>query len=1417
MAIIYSYPVVPPSGDDLLFGTDATQADKPTKNFTVQSIVDIVSSGAAGLGAVLKISSNAQDLTDPANPINQPIQNLSFITGTGSATFNSFSDGTLNITGGNLTTTGNGTFNNITGTLLTSAQPNVTSLGILTSLRIGVATPAVNLIDTSITAPGLDTSLVTEKAVVSYVATQTVDETLAETLVAGNITGGKDIIVSNDDKALIQGNATVNFQPTAGTNNLVIADDAITNSVTGTTFNINSRKFQLSREQLGGTRYLSTESTAVGANGTIILYGDDTAVVTTRGGGIDVGGTIKAGDGATNIPTYSFDSDAVTGMYKSAANQIGFSSNGQTIVKIGPESGDIALDINGKTRSASFDTDSSNGAISRFILSTDPAVPQTTPTTFGLFVPALVNNTMVPTTQAVKTYVDTVGETKTLSYKGSSAAVNLLNLKDDDIQFSTSNVNIGVTVNAVSNNVGIIDITLANDITLTGFMQADNFKTTAGTATWVTTVLDGFTKITSISDATPPLAGFVGDTSAAIIPVGGGVGSNNVQFQGNASTANSLKSTGQIAISTSAGINKGVTAPFITYTNGGTVSLVSQLLPATVTAKTLGGLVVPATGSSVLTTDTILSGIGKLQAQHNTAVTGLRFMGTWNAATNAPTLINGSGQLAAGTNSTSGTTLTDAAKNFGSAGLSVVAGDRVYNQRGDFTTVASTPAATSTTLTLTDDIFLSTNQTYSVDDTADGSATPPTANLPQGEYYVVSDPGTTNLNGITDWKVGDWALSGATNVWEKQDNTSVEGIITENTIAKGSATPGTIVDSSITDTGSLITLGDATNLGGAAGDDIKSVGSFTANENLFLKKGVGVGASDDYGTSGFYLATSGNSTTAPTWTAIPDTGVTEVDSGAGLITSPTTGITSTGSVAIDYLGTDNAILSATNISAETIALTDQIWFNDVTVGSGTANTNTLSYAPVSKLKDIINTYSWDLDVNGGTAVTIADTNQVGFNNGAGIVQTLSTKDVTTAIRYVNATSPATEKNAIEAVATETAATGDFLWFSDISPTNNVIKKATIADVVSLGDQNLTQVLAKGNDTGANIIEVNDVSGGIDFIDNAYLRIGTGNDLQIYHDGSVGSVGSVIKNTGTLPLNIWSDDTNTGVDFKIIGTGGSASYSQLKLVKGQGPELYHYRSSTSTQNLRLKTTDTGIQVIDSRTAVAPTILLQQDDGTGGGGVKSLTITQGITGASQILSPDSSLTLATSGGFQIQDAAFGYFKASIGSTIAFNPANLAGDNTVQGLSVAQSTDATAAGTLTRVYGDLQVDGNINHGGGGGGVFTGNMSFVAATAKTLFYLTRTTNGQLLFDLYLTSATQGYACKKYTVAHGFNLTPTYNKIIDSVPIANGDYVVTFTNDGIGTTGDTVKCSITATTGQDIYYSLQVGFGSTAVSISTD
>ena len=96
MAIIYSYPIVVPTADDLLLGTDSGGAGKPTKNFTIQSVVDLVAGGATGLGAVIEINSSAKS----ALGVNQSAINFLNIQGTGSVSFSSFTDGTMNVTGG---------------------------------------------------------------------------------------------------------------------------------------------------------------------------------------------------------------------------------------------------------------------------------------------------------------------------------------------------------------------------------------------------------------------------------------------------------------------------------------------------------------------------------------------------------------------------------------------------------------------------------------------------------------------------------------------------------------------------------------------------------------------------------------------------------------------------------------------------------------------------------------------------------------------------------------------------------------------------------------------------------------------------------------------------------------------------------------------------------------------------------------------------------------------------------------------------------------------------------------------------------------------------------------------------------------------------------------------------------------------
>lgn len=60
----------------------------------------------------------------------------------------------------------------------------------------------------------------------------------------------------------------------------------------------------------------------------------------------------------------------------------------------------------------------------------------------------------------------------------------------------------------------------------------------------------------------------------------------------------------------------------------------------------------------------------------------------------------------------------------------------------------------------------------------------------QGDYYVVSTGGTTNLDGITDWATGDWAIFNGT-AWQKVDNsdlvTSVNGSTGDVTVAPADA------------------------------------------------------------------------------------------------------------------------------------------------------------------------------------------------------------------------------------------------------------------------------------------------------------------------------------------------------------------------------------------------------------------------------------------------------------------------------------------------------------------------------------------------------------------------------------------------------------------------------------------------------
>ena len=233
-----------------------------------------------------------------------------------------------------------------------------------------------------------------------------------------------------------------------------------------------------------------------------------------------------------------------------------------------------------------------------------------------------------------------------------------------------------------------------------------------------------------------------------------------------------------------------------------------------VTGKVLTGLTSPS-ASSVLATDTIVEGFGKLQSQVNGLAGGLRFMGSWDADTNSPVLGSGGGEAANGTTTaTTANKLVDSSASFTST---VTVGDQVVNQVDGQTALVSN-VDSNTTLSLDADIML-TGEAYTIDNSPF---------ITQGHYYVVSVGGTTTLNGISNWTIGDWVIAGANNQWTKLDHSQVDGTGTTGNLTKWSST-SVIADSIVSESGSAITVDGSL----TTNTNLSSTGNFAVNTGKF--------------------------------------------------------------------------------------------------------------------------------------------------------------------------------------------------------------------------------------------------------------------------------------------------------------------------------------------------------------------------------------------------------------------------------------------------------------------------------------------------------------------------------------------------------------------------------------------------------
>jgi hypothetical protein len=180
-----------------------------------------------------------------------------------------------------------------------------------------------------------------------------------------------------------------------------------------------------------------------------------------------------------------------------------------------------------------------------------------------------------------------------------------------------------------------------------------------------------------------------------------------------------------------------------------------------------------------------------------------------------------------------------------------------------------------------------------------------------GYYYIVSVAGSTNLDGVTDWLVGDWAIfNGAT--WQKIDQT--------NLVSSVNGQVG-VVSIAYADLAGAIPTWNQDTTGTAA--KTNALNSATTVVNV---------SSSSAPTNGQVLtATSG---TAATWQTPAAGGVTSVAQTftGGIISVAGSPITSTGTLALTVAGTSGGVpyFSSTSTWATSAALTA----NALVVGGG---------------------------------------------------------------------------------------------------------------------------------------------------------------------------------------------------------------------------------------------------------------------------------------------------------------------------------------------------------------------------------------------------------------------------------------------------------------------------------------------------
>ena len=361
-----------------------------------------------------------------------------------------------------------------------------------------------------------------------------------------------------------------------------------------------------------------------------------------------------------------------------------------------------------------------------------------------------------------------------------------------------------------------------------------------------------------------------------------------------------------------------------------------------------------------------------------------------------------------------------------------------------------------------------------------------------GIYYIVATAGSTNLNGITDWQIGDWLLFNGS-VWQKIDQsnlvTSVAGrtgaVTLSNTDISGLGTMSTQNASSVTITGGTATL---TSLTTPTVQATNSAGLSLKNSAGTTQLSMGGGGGDNLSLN---VSTNINGTNA------------QIDispTGTGHVHIKPTGVNSI-EIAPTYVGEiDNMTIGATtpkNGSFVDLSVTGTTSFDGSqgTVGQVLTSAGTGA------------TPTWTTPT-AGTVTSVTGTSPVASSGGA-------TPAISLAANYGDTQNPYASKTANFVLAAPNGSAG--------APT---FRAVVAADIPTL-NQNTTGTAS--NVTGT--VAIANGGTGSTTAANALTALGA---VAKAGDTMTGALGFIAGSAST-PSLFASGDTNTGIFFPAADT------------------------------------------------------------------------------------------------------------------------------------------------------------------------------------------------------------------------------------------------------------------------------------------